>query len=171
MTKHPLIRRPQQPPSPKLRGVPARRPFRLWMTGSIAVVMAAIAPVRDLSGAARSQATRVLRHSRYGVGETVRRIEIAARERGMSVLATTTGALTVLVLASSIGGTPVVMEEAGSQLAVPLSITVQASNDGGADVLVASTTAGAASDVWEDLPAAVADDLAALPALVDRALV
>lgn len=143
------------------------------MTGSLAVVMAAVAPMRELSEAARGQATRVLRHSRhsrYGVGETVRRIEAAARERGMSVLAKTGGALTVLVLASSIGGTPIVMAEAGSELEVPLSVTVREGRDGGADVLVSATTTGTSSDVWEDLPAEVAEDLAALPALVDRAL-
>lgn len=140
-----------------------RRPFRLWMTGSIAVVMAAVMPIRDISQGERSHLMRLLRHSHFSVNETVRRLEASARDQGLPVLAMVRGERSILVLASSVGGTPVVMQEADSRPATPLSLMVSQSRGGGADVLVA------ASD-WLDLPAAVADELASLPGLVDRAL-
>lgn len=160
----------------RLRGaVPSRplletqRPFRLWMTGSLAVVMAALVPMRDVPDNQRSDSKRVLRHSRFGVNETVLRIENSARQQGLSVLARTNGSRPVIVLASSVGGTLVVMDGATSALDVPLSVMVRAGVAGGADVLIASGSAVGA-DRWSELPRAVADDLAALPALVDRAL-
>jgi hypothetical protein len=73
------------------------------------------------------------------------------------------GERSVLVLASSVGGTPVVMQEADSLPAMPMSLVVHQGRAGGADVLVG------ASD-WLDLPSAVAEELASLPRLVDRAL-
>lgn len=152
--------------------VPAamRRPFRLWMTGSLAVVMAAMVPLRGASEAERSHAMKLLRHSRFDVSETLQRIELAARDRGLSVLARVAGAQPVLVLASSIGGTLVVMNEADSRPAMPLGLIVSAAADGGADVLVASTQdAGTAGD-WSELPNEVVDDWRALPGVVDRAL-
>ena len=140
-----------------------RRPLRLWMTGSIAVVMAAVLPLRDVSQAERSHLMRLLRHSHFSVNETVLRLEASARDQGLSVLALLHGTRPVLVLASSIGGTPVVMQDADSPPAMPLSLMVREGRAGGADVLVA------ASD-WQGLPATVADELASLPRLVDRAL-
>ncbi len=140
-----------------------RRPFRLWMTGSVAVVMAAVLPFRDLSLTERNHLMRLLRHSHFGVNETVLRLEASARHQGLPVLALLRGERPVLVLASSVGGTPVVMQDADSSPAMPLSLMVREGRAGGADVLVA------ASD-WLDLPAAVADELASLPRLVDRAL-
>ena len=160
----------------RLRGaVPARplletqRPFRLWMTGSLAVVMAALVPMRDVSDNDRSQLMRVLRHSRFDVNETVLRIEQSARLQGLSVLVRMGGSRPVIVLASSVGGTLVVMDGATSALDVPLSVMVRAAEQGGADVLIASATP-AGPERWLDLPSAVVDDLAALPGLVDRAL-
>lgn len=147
-----------------------RRPFRFWMTGSLAVVMAAVIPIRDGSEADRNGLLRVLRHSRYGVGETVQRIEAAARDQGLSVLALMPGVRPVLVLGSSIGGTLIVMEEADSQPSMPLSVMVREGAGGGADVLVAAAPNGPVALALQDLPAAVVDDLAALPTLVDRAL-
>ncbi|CAM5797612.1 hypothetical protein [Rhizobacter fulvus] len=146
------------------------RPFRLWMTGSLAVVMAAMIPLRGASESERSHGLRLLRHSRYDVSETLQRIELAARDRGLSVLARVAGAPPVLVLASSIGGTLVVMNEADSRPAMPLSLMVSAAADGGADVLVASTHEANASSDWSELPSAVVDDLRALPGVVERAL-
>ena len=146
-----------------------QRPFRLWMTGSLAVVMAALIPMRDVSDNERSQVMRVLRHSRFGVNETVLRIENSARQHGLSVLARMDGVRPVIVLASSVGGTLVVMHGASSALDVPLSVMVRAGAGGGADVLIASA-ASASAEQWRELPPAVADDLAALPGLVDRAL-
>jgi hypothetical protein len=148
-----------------------RRPFRLWMTGSLAVVMAAMIPLRMASETERNHAMRLLRHSRFDVSETLQRIERAALDQGLSVLAMVPGSPPALVLASSIGGTLVVMDDADSRPAMPLSLMVSASSDGGADVLIgASHRDGAARD-WSELPASVADDLRALPGVIDRALV
>ncbi|MDP3822358.1 MAG: hypothetical protein Q8R33_12865 [Burkholderiales bacterium] len=139
------------------------------MTGSLAVVMAALVPMRDVPDNERSSSMRVLRHSRFGVDETVLRIEQSARRQGLSVLARIDGSRRVIVLASSVGGTLVVMDGATSALDVPLSVMVRAGAQGGADVLITSATpAGHAH--WRELPPAVAEDLAALPGLVDRAL-
>jgi hypothetical protein len=140
-----------------------RRPFRLWMSGSIAVVMAAVMPIRDVAQGERSQLLRLLRHSQFGVNETVRRLQASAQDQGLPVLALLHGERPVLVLASSVGGTPVVMQHADSAPAMPLSLLVCAGSAGGADVLVTASH-------WLDLPAAVADELASLPRLVDRAL-
>ena len=145
-------------------------PFRLWMTGSLAVVMAAMIPLRDGSDAERGSLMRLLRHSRFDVSETLQRIESAARDRGLSVLARLAGARPVLVLASSVGGTLVVMDEADSRPAMPLSVMVREGAGGGADVLVCAASAADAPQAWNELPAGVADDLAALPQLVERAL-
>ncbi|MBC8055559.1 MAG: hypothetical protein H7Y61_03155 [Rhizobiales bacterium] len=147
-----------------------RRPFRLWMTGSLAVVMAAMLPLRGASEAERSHAMRVLRHSPFDVSETLQRIELAARDRGLSVLAKVAGSPPVLVLASSIGGTLVVMNTANSRPAMPLSLMVSAAVGGGADVLVAAAERDSDASDWSELPSSVADDLRALPGLLERAL-
>lgn len=147
-----------------------RKPFRLWMSGSLAVVMAALCTGRGVLDDERlSLSMRVLRHSPYGVGETVDRIEAAARQRGQAVIARVDGAGSVIVLASTIGGTPVVIARPGASPDVPLSVQVRSTADGGADVLVARVT-DAAGFGWDELPAAVADELAALPALLECAL-
>ena len=146
------------------------RPFRLWMTGSLAVVMAAVIPLRDVSEAERQGSMRLLRHSRFGVGETLQRIEGAVVDHGLSVLALMPGTRPVLVLGSSVGGTPIVMEHADSAPAMPLSVMIREGRDGGADVLVAAASTRRAALAAPDLPAAVVEDLAALPRLVDRAL-
>jgi hypothetical protein len=144
-----------------------RKPFRLWMTGSIAVVMASLCTGRGVLDDERLNASmRLLRHSPFSVTETVERIEAAARERGQGVIARMDGVGSVIVLASSMGGTPVMMVRAGASPDVPLSVQVRSTSDGGADVLVADVLAFG----WDELPAPVAEDLAALPALLERAL-
>jgi hypothetical protein len=166
---HPLAnRRPAGAP----RKVPgeARRPFRLWMTGSLAVVMAAMMPLRAAAEAERSQAMRVLRHSRHDVGETLRLIEIAARDRGFSVLALVPGAQSLMVFASSLGGTLVVMNEADSRLAMPMSLMVRAHVEGGAEVLVAQESGTLVRSDWAGLPPRVVDELEAMPGWVEHAL-
>jgi uncharacterized protein (DUF302 family) len=144
------------------------RPFRSWMTGSLAVVMASMAPSRGAADQ-RPESMQVLRRSRYGVAETVQRIEAAARCQGLSVLARLGKTQPVIVLGSSVGGTPMVMNEPDSGLDAPLSVKVRACAGGGAEVLVASDQDVRTTD-WQDLPAAVADDLATLPELLERAL-
>lgn len=141
-----------------------RKPHRLWMTGSFAVVMAALGPAQD-----RISTKRVFRQSPYGLHETVLRLEAEARQQGLSVLAEVEGAQPVIVLGSSIGGTPVVMDRANSRPDVPLSVGVRERAGGGVEVLLADGAQARDSD-WADLPSEVNDDLAALPGWVDRAL-
>ena len=170
MKKLPFVQRLRESPAGVLASFETRRPFRLWMTGSFAVVMAAMIPLRDVSEAEREHTMRVLRHSRFGVTETVQRIEAAARIQGLSVLALMPGARPVLVLESSVGGTPILMDDADSRPAMPLSVMVREGARGGADVLVTAAAVAHPPQRWQDLPAAVRDDLDALPGLVDRAL-
>lgn len=166
----PLVQRWRESPSGVIAPSEARRPFRLWMTGSLAVVMAAMIPLRAASEGERSQVLRVLRHSRFGVSETLQRLEVAARDCGLSVLAMVPGAPPVLVLAASIGGTLVVMSEADSRPAMPMSMMVREAAGGGADVLVAAAAEGEAAQDWSELPRSVVDELQALPGVVERAL-
>jgi uncharacterized protein (DUF302 family) len=170
MKKLPFIQRLRESPAGVLAPVETRRPFRLWMTGSLAVVMAALMPVRDVSPSERGQLMRLLRHSQFGVRETVQRIEASVRDEGLSVLALLGGERPVLVLASRVGGTPVVMQNADSRPAMPLSLMISEGRGGGADVLVASFAGAPVASGWADLPDAVVADLAALPMLVERAL-
>lgn len=146
---------------------PARKPFRLWMTGSLAVVMASLCTGRGVLDDERLASTmRVVRHSPFSVTETVLRIEQAARQRGQEVLAKIGSHELVLVLSSSVGGTPVVMSTPDALPDVPLSVHVRGSADGGADVLVARVVEGGLAD-WPDT---VAAELASLPGLLERAL-
>ncbi len=141
-----------------------RKPHRLWMTESFAVLMAALGPVAN-GGATQ----KTVRQSPYSVGETILRIEAEALNQGLSVLAELNGSQPVIVLGSSIGGTPVVMDRADSRPAIPLSVGVREAKDGGVEVLLADSSQDADSD-WADLPPEVTDDLAALRGWVDRAL-
>jgi hypothetical protein len=159
-----------RPDRRRLSKLPTRRPFRLWMTGSIAVVMAALLPSRAPAETERSETHRVLRHSRYGVVETVQRIEAAALSQGMTVLARVASPQqAVIVLESSVGGTLVVMDEANARVDIPFSLQVRESADGGADVLLA-VPADPSPREWRDVPDRVVADLALLPQLVDRAV-
>ena len=163
MKSNPFVQRFRSDSNPLITAE-SRRPFRLWMTGSLAVVMAAMVPLRDVDAAER-KGLQLLRHSRFDVPETLQRIELAARGEGLSVLARVGGDRPVIVLASSMGGTPVVMQDADSPPHVPLSVLVLACTEGGADVLIAVD-----AQRWSGLPLVAAHDLAALPGLVERAL-
>jgi hypothetical protein len=147
----------------------ARLPYRVWMTGSIAVVMAAIWTLRGLPEDERIK--RQLRHSSpYSVSETVLRIEAAAAERGLAVLLRdAVGSSPVIVLASSAGGTPVLMGAADAVPAMPMSLQVRSLGGAHSEVLVpdVSRLITSLSGEW---PAEVAAELASLPTLVDRAL-
>lgn len=153
---------------PYRAGTP-RRPYRVWMSGSVAVVMAALLPLRNSNASPVDALGGSLRHSRFSVIETVKRIEETALRHGLTVLARTGGDRPVIVLASSAGGTLVVMNEGNPQPDVPLSVQVLESQDGGADVWI-SAGPSQFGDEWRDLPAALAHDLASLPGLVDSAL-
>jgi uncharacterized protein (DUF302 family) len=146
-----------------------RFPYRVWMTGSIAVVMAALWTLRGLPDDDKTR--RVLRHSSpYSVSETVLRIEAAAAERGLAVLLSeAVGTTPVIVLASAAGGTPVLMGGPDGATAVPMAMQVRSDGSGRAEVWVpdAQPLIGRMS---AELPAEVAAELAALPAWLDRAL-
>ena len=120
-------------------------PFRFWMTGSVAATSAG-----------------TLAAINFGVGETVHRIELAARHRGLTVIARREGEFPVLVLASSAGVTPVVMRGPDSPPDVPYAVHVRAGDDGHAEVYLAEAVTG--------LPQDVAGDFETLPDLLDGAL-
>jgi hypothetical protein len=147
------------------------RRIRVWMTGSIAVVTSALVAWSidlDPDGDA-DRSRRAVRASPYGVAETVQRIEQAARGRGLHVLWVTEGDAPVIVLASSAGGTPMVMRDGAAVPDAPLALQVRAREDGGAAVHL-----GAADADWRgalrDVSPVVADEVAALALLVERAL-
>jgi hypothetical protein len=146
--------------------VESRRPLRLWMTGSLAVVMAALIPIREVSEFERDGPWRMLRHSRYTVGETVQRIEAMARGQGVPVVAVLDGARPLMVFGSSVGGTLAVMDEAHSMPVMPMSLMVRAHDGGGADVLVCAEAAPHPDGV----PMQVFEDVRSLPVLVENAL-
>jgi len=147
-----------------------KHPFRFWMTGSVAVVMAALGMGRSALAHERHPLSQ---SSRFRVTETVQRIEACAHKHGLSVF-TRVGSVTqpygeveefmLIVFASSAGGgTPVLMEGPASQPEVPLAVAVRADPTGGAEVLFAGSD-------WDDLPANVTRDLTELPIMVADAL-
>jgi len=153
---------------------PPRRPMRLWMTGSLAVVMAALLPSRSLAealaDAERAESQRVMRHSRHGVIETVQRIEEAALSRGLSVLARlSVPKQPVIVLASSVGGTLVVMDESTERVQMPFCLQVRPRAGGGAEILLPALAAPQSLAEWLDVPERVVADLALLPAVIEQA--
>ena len=153
-----------------------KQPMRVWRTGALAVVMAALGQASSAvgrSGVEERQAVR--RHSPYGVAETVLRIEASARQRGMAVFARfeqgakvaperAGGAGQVIVLESVEGGTPVVMGDTPPRMEVPLSVLVRRAGEGGTEVLIG------AGPQWDAMPQALAHDLAELSQVVGDAL-
>ena len=146
-----------------------KQPFRFWMTGSAAVVMAALGMGR---GALASERHPLSQFSRFRVAETVERIEACAEKHGLSVFTRVAqgnpalgepDAFTLIVFASAAGGTPVMMEGPGAHPEVPLAVAVRSDPTGGAEVLFAGSD-------WDDLPAHVARDLTELPIMVADAL-
>lgn len=147
-----------------------KRPFRFWMTGCVAVVMAALGG-RDATAEDRHA---VARSSRYSLHETVQRLEACAPRHGLSVFArveppaTRPGLppgdrVTLIVFESAQGGTPVLMDGPASPPRAPLALWVRSRADGSTQVLLAS-------DDWADLPDGVARELTELPRLVADAL-
>jgi hypothetical protein len=150
--------------------VALRRPARLWMTGSLALIMASVGSGRLPPAEERgSPALRLSRHSPYGVTETVQRIEAAAREHGQAVLFRLDGAQPVIVFASSLGGTPAAMSESGMPPQMLLRLHVRAGADGGAEVEMPAWPS-ALAHAQTELPARVLAEVEALPDLLDRAL-
>ena len=153
----------------------ARPPFRFWMTGCMAVVMSSFAGTT----LARTESRGLTCHtSRYSVAETVLRIEASAQRHGLQMFALVDRGPSgkdvpeganwkVVVLASSEGVTPVLMDRPGGRHAVPMSLVVRANGRGGSDVLVGSS---ASDEALAGLPTPVQRDLAELPGLVAEAL-
>ncbi|HUG26078.1 hypothetical protein [Piscinibacter sp.] len=146
-----------------------KQPFRFWMTGSVAVVMAALGMGRSALASDRHPLSQ---SSRFRLTETVERIEACAAKHGLSVFARLgvdaepqgeRAEYTLIVFESSAGGTPVLMEGPRSQPEVPLTVCVRRDPSGLTEVLFAGSD-------WDDLPPTVARDLTELPMLVADAL-
>lgn len=140
------------------------------MTSSWAVVTLSFFTARSASPGGREGPSRVMRHSSHGVPETLRRIELAVVDKGLAVMGRF-GAehQPVIVLASSVGGTPVLMSEGDLLPDMPLSIQIKPSFFGGSDVLMVSPSASPHTD-WSDVPESVAHDIVSLPQVVEAAL-
>jgi hypothetical protein len=146
-----------------------KQPFRFWMTGSVAVVMAALGVGR---GALAHERHPLSQPSRFRVMETVERIAACAHKHGLSVFARLDNHpkfyeaerdATLLVFESAEGGTPVLMEGPASHPEVPLTVCVRSGPDGDTEVLFAGSH-------WTDLPPNVTRELTELPVLVADAL-
>lgn len=145
-----------------------KQPFRVWMTGSVAVVM-------TTSGVSRAMAHdrhSLSQSSRFRVTETIERIEASAQRHGLSVFARLghqpkayeeRDDATLIVFESSAGGTPVVMESADATPEAPLAVCVRSDPHGRTEVVFNGSD-------WDDLPPSVAKDLTELPILVADAL-
>jgi hypothetical protein len=147
-----------------------KQPFRFWMTGCVAVVMASLSGGRALA----NERHPLTQSSRYRVAETVERIEACAHKHGLSVFARLartpskrpgeSGEFALIVFESaSLDGTPVLMESPGSPPEVPLTVYVRSGESGGTEVLFTGTD-------WADLPPSVSRSLTELPMLVADAL-
>ena len=147
-----------------------KHPFRFWMTGSVAVVMAALGVGR---GAMAHERHPLSQSSRFRVMETVQRIEACAQRHGLSIFARVgrhqpkpyeaRDDAMLIVFESSDGGTPVLMEGPGSHPEIPLAVCVRCRPEGDTEVLFTGSD-------WDDLPPGVARDLTELPMLVADAL-
>jgi hypothetical protein len=152
-----------------------KNPFRFWMTGCVAIMVAAVSGGRSEASEDRFTLTGV---SRYGVSETVQRIEASAQRHGMHVLAclpqkgnaVNGEAGFMLVLESSQGGTPVLMETEGAQPSLLLSVYLRSARAGGTEVLLHEGALGGPGGLPEGLSAQVQLDLADLPRVLDEAL-
>lgn len=142
------------------------------MSSSLAVVMASVCS--NLAAAAPTERRTQVRQSPYDVAETVRRLEAAAHATGFQVLASVEAPAPaprpqrVVVLASSEGGTPVLLERPDALPDMPMALRVEAAADGGAVVHLSEVDTSPSDD--GDWPSTVADELADLPRLVDQAL-
>lgn len=149
------------------------KPWRWWVTGGAAAVLAAAAQGSVLNAEMLSK-----RSSRHSLNETARRIERAAREHGMPVFAKLTPLARpaampepeptlMLVLGTDDAHTPVVQATEDAALQLPLTVWVRSPQDRGTEVQFSDSR-------WlaehEALPPELADQVAALPALIDAAI-
>jgi hypothetical protein len=150
-----------------------KNPFRFWMTGGVAIMVAAVSGGRCFASEERLTRARV---SRLSVSEAMHRIEACAQRHGMHVLAclpkqadarSGRSSRMVLVLESSQGGTPVQMETADAEPDLLLSVILQRNEENLTEVFLLS---GVFADLPEGLPMQVRNDLADLPSMVEEAL-
>lgn len=152
------------------------KPFRFWMTGGVAVVVAALGG-RANAANDEQQPLMLTSLSPYSVAETVQRIEAFAQQRGLPVLARVaqpspdsgddTRARQVIVLESTQGGTPVLMNTANARPNLPLSVVVQRGLTGATEVLLPE---GLLKGLPAEASAAVQHDVARLPGVVAEAV-
>jgi hypothetical protein len=144
-----------------------KNPFRFWMTGGLAMLMAAVGGGRAYASEDRLTLARV---SPYTLHETVARIEASAQRHGLHVMARLPqrqGGRFVIVLESTQGGTPVEMTTADGQPDLLLSVVVRRGAGGITEVLLPQ---GALHDLPEGVSAELQHELADLPGMVDEAL-
>lgn len=171
------------------------RPLRYWMTGCVAVVSLAVGGPRTAGAEERPGAGRPVwsgdwQPSRFGLTETLRRLEARAGEHGLGVLlcwvageGRGAGALTevragrllpapmqhaaVLVFEPLAGtGTPVSLGQDMARPELPLSLCLRTRDDGRAEVCLPPSL----SSYGEALPPEAAHGVDELPALVADAL-
>jgi hypothetical protein len=149
---------------------PATNLARYWMSGGLAVVMAALGG----NCFAADDRPSAVASSRYDIIETADRIEASAARHGLSVFTRLRQSpvigidgeqlALVIVLESSQGGTPVVMDGTSPRPALPLSVLLRVDDVGGTQVLITMVS-------WEGAPQQLAADVAGLPAMIAEALV
>lgn len=163
------------------RSAVTNNPLRFWRTGAVAVVLAALGSA-GYADDARALEERSLQRlsSPYDVDETVHRIEISARNLGVSVFGcfeqhgggasvardrAPSSGMRVVVLESSEGGTPVLMaagetsDPEGNAFELPLSIRVRPGSDGRAEVWVEASAAEKGRLQGLDLDRAALDEV------------
>lgn len=142
---------------------------RYWMSGGLAVVLAALGG----NAFAADERLSAISSSRYDILETANRIEASALRHGLSVftrmrqspIVGMDGArlALVIVLSSSQGGTPVVMDGVSERPGLPLSVMLRAGLGGVTQVY---TPVGE----WGEFPGQLAEDVAGLSESIADAL-
>lgn len=144
------------------------QPWRFWITGGLAAVLAAAA-----QGDARPDNART-RVSRYGPRETIQRIELFARDRGLPLFAklaprsAARDGAWLLVLGSDAEHTPVLQSSPGAPLELPLTVRVAEHSERGTEVHIMRSGEWLAEQ--SEVPPEVAAQLQALPGVVDAAV-
>ncbi|MFN3416172.1 MAG: hypothetical protein ACK4ZD_07635 [Caldimonas sp.] len=148
-------------------------PLRLWMTGCVAVVMAALSSplARGKTEEAVERSGRHALVSPYDVKETVSKIEAAAASHGLVVFAKRIPEEqpeATLVLGLSGGVTPVVMDDGSREIELPLQIDVVRGPDGRTEVRFHDPWPW--SEAVADAPPDALKAIGPLPALLQSAL-
>lgn len=158
------------------------RVSRYWMTGCMALVLLAAqqAPARQQRVDADSTRRGLLKlTSKYNLDETISKIENAARQRGLPVLAIVAprqsaldnsdkpASTQVLVLGDEGGTTPVVQSTGDQGIELPLKVVVAQQPDGSTAVEISDP---AALGEANGLPEQMVQSMAAMPDWVDAAL-